>query len=306
MNGQLLLILNPAAGQRRANRYLPEIIRMIWDNGYTCVTFVTGKKDDARAYVARHADSFARIICIGGDGTLNETIAGVLQSGRDVPIGYVPAGTTNDYAYSLGLSHDVLVAARNALTGTPRPMDVGVFNGRYFTYTASCGAFARASYSTPQTLKNLLGHLAYILEGIKNLPSIRSCHIRVEADDRVLEDNFIFVAVLNSTSVGGILRLNAEMVSLDDGIFELLLIRYPETAMQLSSILYAITTMDFPNDMVWFLPAKRIRIFSDDSLEWTLDGEYAQGERETRIDNLHRAVQIVMSTEDAGGKDMEA
>ena len=294
MEKQLLLILNPCAGQRRANRMLPEIIRTFWDFGYRCVTYVTAQSGDPTRYLAGHAGEFDRVVCIGGDGTLNETIAGVLQSGVDLPIGYIPAGTTNDYANSIGLSSDVLQAARDAAGGEIQRLDVGSFNGRYFSYTASCGAFTRTSYSTPQSLKNTLGHLAYILEGIKDLPSIRPYHLRVETESSVLEDDFIFCAITNSTSVGGILKLDKELVSLNDGLFEVMLIRRPEVPIQLTSIIHGITTMDLPNEMVHFFEAGQIRVTSDEDIEWTLDGERAEGGSVAEMRNLHSAIQIVL------------
>lgn len=294
MEKQLLLILNPCAGQRRANRMLPEIIRTFWDFGYRCVTYVTAQSGDPTRYLAEHAGEFERVVCIGGDGTLNETIAGVLQSGVDLPIGYIPAGTTNDYANSIGLSSDVLQAARDAAGGEIQRLDVGSFNGRYFSYTASCGAFTRTSYSTPQSLKNTLGHLAYILEGIKDLPSIRPYHLRVETESSVLEDDFIFCAITNSTSVGGILKLDKELVSLNDGLFEVMLIRSPEVAIQLTSIIHGITAMDLPNEMVHFFEAGQIRVTSDEDIEWTLDGERAEGGSMAEMRNLHSAIQIVL------------
>ena len=243
------------------------------------------------------------MVCIGGDGTLNETIAGVLQSGVDLPIGYIPAGTTNDYANSIGLSSDVLQAARDAAGGEIQRLDVGSFNGRYFSYTASCGAFTRTSYSTPQSLKNTLGHLAYILEGIKDLPSIRPYHLRVETESSVLEDDFIFCAITNSTSVGGILKLDKELVSLNDGLFEVMLIRSPEVAIQLTSIIHGITAMDLPNEMVHFFEAGQIRVTSDEDIEWTLDGERAEGGSVAEMRNLHSAIQIVLPEHASEGEE---
>lgn len=297
MEKKLLLVLNPRAGQRKANRVLPEIVRIFLDEGYRCETYVTAAGGDATRYVARHADGFDRVVCIGGDGTLNETIAGLKQAGLDIPIGYIPAGTTNDYANSLGLSSDVLEAAADAVGDEICCLDVGSFNGRYFTYTASCGAFTKASYSTPQSLKNSIGHLAYILEGIKDLPSLRPFHLRVETDESIVEDDFLFCAVTNSTSVGGILKLDADMVALNDGKFEIMLVRNPTTAMQLSAILHALTTLDIPNEMVHFFSAKNIRVLSEQPLEWTLDGERADGGNEVKMQNLHEAVRIVIPKE---------
>lgn len=190
-------------------------------------------------------------------------------------------------------------------------MDVGTFNGRYFTYTASCGAFTKVSYATPQSWKNMLGHLAYVLEGIKDLPSIRAYHLKVETDDRVIEDDFCFCAITNSTSVGGILKLDSGMVALNDGKFEVMLIRNPVTPLQLSSILHGITTLELPNDMVYFFSAENIRVTSTEALEWTLDGERAEGGHEVEMHNLHGGIRVVLpeqevqSAEDDGEEDEE-
>ena len=296
MEKQLLLVLNPCAGQRRANRLMPEILRVFWDAGYRCVSYVTSCQGDAQRYVEAHAAEFDRIVCIGGDGTLNETIAGVLRAGANPSIGYIPAGTTNDYANSLGLASDVLEAAAEAAEGEVYSLDVGWFNGRHFIYTASCGAFTKASYSTPQSMKNALGHLAYVLEGIKDISSLRPWHMRVETENSVIEDDFIFAAIANSTSIGGILRLESNMVALDDGRFEVMLVRNPVTVIQLSSILHGITTLELPNEMVHFFSAERINIACDRPLEWTLDGERAEGGDSVEIRNLHEAVRMVLPT----------
>lgn len=291
---KLLMIINPCAGQRKANKVLPEITRIFLDAGYRCEMFVTAAGGDATRYVAEHAGEFDRLVCIGGDGTLNETIAGLLQAGVDLPIGYIPAGTTNDYASSLKLSGDVIQAAQDAVEGEVHSLDVGTFNGRYFTYTASCGAFTRASYSTPQSWKNTLGHLAYVLEGIKDLPSLKPFHLRVETDECVLEDDFLFCAITNSMSVGGILKLDSGMVALNDGRFEVMLVRTPSTPMQLSTILHGLTMLDLPNEMVHFFTAKRITVSGNAAMEWTLDGERAEGASTIEMQNLHGAVRIVI------------
>lgn len=294
MEKRLLLILNPCAGQRKANRQLPEILRVFLDAGYRCETYVTAARGDATRFAAEHAGEFDRIVCIGGDGTLNETIAGVLGGGSQTPIGYIPAGTTNDYASSIGLSSNVLEAARDVVEGEPHPLDVGSFNGRYFTYTASCGAFTSTSYSTPQTMKNMLGHLAYILEGIKDLPSLRPYHLRVESNGEVYDDDFLFCGITNSTSVGGIVKLDAQMVALNDGKFEVMLVRKPTTAIQLNRIITAITKLDLPNEMVHFFTADSIVVESTEEIEWTLDGEQDPGGTRAEMKNLHSAVRIVM------------
>ncbi|MDD6883694.1 MAG: YegS/Rv2252/BmrU family lipid kinase [Eubacteriales bacterium] len=294
MAGKLLLVVNPCAGQRRATKCLAELVRMFSDFDWETTVYVTDGKNDAQEYVTKRAGDFERIVCAGGDGTLNEVFSGVLLSGTKRPIGYLPAGTTNDYAETLGLSRDMVTAGHDVMTGVEREMDVGKINGRYFAYTASFGAFTRTAYSTPQAAKNALGHLAYLLEGIKDIPQIRPIHMKIDADGREYEDDFIFGAVNNSTSVGGILRLDAGVVGMDDGRFEVILVKNPQNANQLSRTVLALTKNDFLCDMLYFFPATKLRISCPADVCWTRDGEYESGSEQIEIENLHRAVRFIV------------
>ncbi len=294
MEKRLLLVINPCAGQKKVNRFLPEIIRMVIEHGYECVTYVTGFSGDAAEYVARTAKQYDRIICAGGDGTLNETIMGATDAGADCAIGYIPCGTTNDYAVTIGLSNDVLQAARDALEGDAYLFDRGSFNGRHFTYTATCGAFAKTSYSTPQTAKNILGHFAYLLEGVKDLTTLRPIHMRVEADDCTVEGDFILCAVTNSLSVGGVLKLDRQIISLNDGKFEVMLIRSPAQPAQMAKILLALGSNDLPSEMIEFFPSAHLHITTDDEIVWTFDGERGDCGREFDIQNVCRSMRIIL------------
>ena len=292
---KLLFILNPRAGQRRANRFLPEIIRLFIEHGYVCETYVTGASGEATQYLAQHKQhSYNMVVCAGGDGTLNETISGMLSAGMRCPLGYIPCGTTNDYAASIGLTTDPLQAAEDIVDGRLQAIDVGAFNGRNFVYTATCGAFAKASYSTPQMAKNLLGHVAYILEGVRDLSTIRPVHMRLTAGDVTVEDDILFCSITNSTSVGGILKLDSQVVALNDGKFEVTLVRNPSTPAQLSSILVGLTTQNVPNDMIHFFSAGNIHIECDSPMEWTLDGEREPATDAVNLVNLHSAVRIMV------------
>ena len=174
---KLLFILNPQAGQRKANRFMPDMIRLFIEAGYMCEPYVTGAAGEAAQVIARCPHKYDLVVCAGGDGTLNETISGMLAAGMNCPVGYVPCGTTNDYASSIGLSPDVMQATRDILQGKAQTVDVGTFNGRFFVYTATCGAFAKASYNTSQAAKNVLGHAAYVFEGIRDLTAIKPFHM---------------------------------------------------------------------------------------------------------------------------------
>ena len=294
MDKRLLLLLNPFAGQKRANRLLPEIIRLYNDRGYECVTYVTAGPGDATLYLKEHGTKFDHVVCIGGDGTLNETIAGLVDGGANCSVGYIPAGTTNDYANSLGLSHDILTAARDSVDGRLCYFDLGNFDGRNFIYTASCGAFARTSYSTAQLAKNLLGHLAYILEGLRDLATLKPIHARVSCDDRVFEGDYIFIGVTNSLSVGGIVHLDPDLVRLNDGLFEVMLVKFPTLPGHLAEILLALSTSDLPCEEIDFFTAKSLRIETEDEVEWSLDGERGDSGHSFEIVNLHNRFPLML------------
>lgn len=292
---KLFLVMNPCSGKKRANKVLAEIIDVFNRADYEVTAYMTAARGDATRAAAERAADFDRIVCIGGDGTLNEVIAGLHEVGQQTPIGYIPAGSTNDFANSLGLPKDLLDAARLAATGEPRKLDIGSFNGRCFSYVASFGAFTRTSYATPQGMKNALGHVAYLLAGAKELTSIRSTHMRfVLADGTSFEDDYIFGAISNSTSVAGLLTLSPDLVDLNDGLFELLLIRKPRSLIELSDCVLALTTQEYHTPMLTMVSTGRVEIDCPSELDWTLDGEYAAGQAHCVVENLHDAIRVIV------------
>ena len=291
---KLLFVMNPYAGQRKANRHLADIISIFNRAGYAVTAYMTAGPGDGEQAVARNAPDADLVVCCGGDGTFNETVAGVLESGAEVPIGYIPAGSTNDFAVSLHLSTDILQAAKDIVEGVPEYFDVGSFGGRYFSYVASFGAFTRTSYSTPQDLKNALGHGAYILSGIQELSQLKPIHVRFDLPDgRVIEDEFLFGAISNSTSVGGILTLAPDKVDMRDGKFELLLIRAPKDLSELSECIRALQRQTYNCAMTTFLSTDRVTVTAAGDMPWTLDGEREPGHETVEVVNLHHAVQII-------------
>lgn len=296
MMKKLLLLVNPRSGKMKANQVLADIIAILNRGGYDVTVHVTDAPGDATAVAARRAAEFDVIACIGGDGTFNEVLSGLQQADSLTPIAYIPAGSTNDFASSLGLSDNLLDAAKDIVNGTPRSLDVGKFNDRYFSYVASFGAFTRASYATSQSLKNTLGHFAYILSGIKEVTAIRSTHLRFTLEDgSTYEDDYIFGAVGNSTSVAGILTLPSELVDMSDGVFELLLVRKPKSPVELASCVHALTTQNYDTPMLTVVSASGIEIDGQDALDWTLDGEHADGTVHTVIRNLHNGVRVIVN-----------
>ena len=290
---KMLFVMNPYAGTRKANRYLADMLSIFNRAGYAVITHMTAGPGDGAQVVEQMASHVDLVVCCGGDGTFNEVINGVLRSGADAPIGYIPAGSTNDFASSLHLSTNVLQAARDIMEGQPRPYDVGQFGDRYFSYVASFGTFTRSSYATPQSVKNALGHTAYILEGIQELSQPRKTHVRLELDDGMVEDDFIFGAVSNSTSIGGILTLDPKQVDMRDGKFELLLVRAPRDLLEISECIRALQTQKYNCAMITFCSASSIKVYADPLMPWTLDGEKEDGRDCIEVHNLHQAIRLI-------------
>jgi len=290
---KLLFIMNPNAGMRKANRFMTEMIAVFNQHGYDVTVFITEAPGTNAQTVQRLAHQMDLIVCCGGDGTFSETVSSLQATGADIPVGYIPAGSTNDFANSLHLETNCVEAARRIMEGKPHSYDLGRFNGQYFAYVASFGAFTRASYATPQNMKNALGHTAYVLSGIQELSRIRKLPVRLELDGEVLEDEFIFGAVCNSTSVAGILTLDPNQVDLCDGKFEVLLVRAPKDLSEISECIAAIQKQQYNCKMITFRTASTIRINADPEMDWTLDGEMAPGSREILIQNLNKAFRLL-------------
>ena len=290
---KMLFVMNPYSGMRRAVRYLADIIAMFNRAGYEVITHMTGGQGDAEEVVKRTAPNVDLVVCCGGDGTFNETVSGILKSGADVPVGYIPAGSTNDFAASLNLSNNIIQAAQDILEGQPVRYDIGKFGERYFSYVASFGAFTKASYATPQSIKNALGHTAYVLEGITELSQIRKEHVRMEIDGQVIEDDFLFGAISNATSVGGILTLDPKQVDMADGKLEILLVRAPQDLLELSECIVAVQTQVYNCAMITFRSAEQIKVFADPYMPWTLDGEREEGHAMVDVENIHHAIRLI-------------
>lgn len=290
---KLLFVMNPHAGTRKASKVLTEILDIFCSADYDVHMYMTQSQGDGKRVVCQRAKEMDLIVCCGGDGTFNETVAGVMESGADVPLGYIPAGSTNDFAGSLGLSLDPVEAARCIVAGIPESYDVGCFGSRYFSYIASFGAFTKTSYTTPQSIKNALGALAYFLEGISELSQLRPLHARFETPDQVAEGAFLFGAVCNSTSLGGIFTLDPRQVDMRDGKFEVILVRAPKDITEIGECIQAVQKQKYNCRMITFFSADRILVRTDPDMPWTLDGEREGGHAQVQITNIHHAIRIV-------------
>ncbi|MBP3683856.1 MAG: YegS/Rv2252/BmrU family lipid kinase [Oscillospiraceae bacterium] len=290
---RMLFIMNPFSGQKKANKYLADILLLFTQSGYEVHTAMTTGPGAATRYAAQWGPKVDVVVCCGGDGTLNETVTGLLQVGAQVPVGYIPSGTTNDFASSLKLSHNPLQAAKDILEGEPVLYDAGRFGDRYFCYVASFGAFTKSSYIVPQNIKNALGHTAYVLGGISEISQIRNEHIRMVIDGEVVEDDYIFGAICNSTSIGGILTLDPKRVDMGDGIFEVMLVRAPKNLTEITECITAVQNQKYNCAMITFRTAKSIAITADPFMAWTLDGEKADGYNNIQVENLHHAIRLI-------------
>ena len=290
---KILFVMNPKAGTKKAQKYLADILGEFCGAGHTVITHVTAGPGDAIQAVIRYSKEVDLVVCCGGDGTFNETVNGIMQCGIHVPIGYIPAGSTNDFAASLKLPTQPIKAARAILEGKPVRYDIGQFGSRYFSYVASFGAFTKASYATPQSVKNTLGHTAYILEGIQELSQIRPIHVKLELDEEVIEDDFLFGAISNSTSVGGILTFDPQQEDMQDGKFEFLLVRAPRKMGEISECIQALSTQRYNCQMITFRSSSHVRVTADENMVWTLDGERAEGASILDIYNLKQAIRLM-------------
>ena len=295
---KLLYIYNPAAGRRTAKASLSDVVEVFSRQGYEITVHPTQGRGDATRTVLEDGGGFDRVVCCGGDGTLNETVQGLLALPADKRpvLGYIPAGTTNDFSRTLELPRTLPELAEAAGAGAPRPIDVGEAAGRPFTYVAAFGLFTDVSYSTPQANKNLLGHFAYLLEGMGRLASIPSYHMKVSTPEgKEVEGDFIYGMVGNTVSVGGLVNLPRDKVLLDDGRFEVILIRQPKTAKDWQSILTALTTLELSKDgegAVVGFSAGEVTFTCDAPVAWTVDGEFGGEQQITTVRNLPRALTI--------------
>lgn len=291
---KLLFIYNPHAGKANIRSNLLDIVDIFTKAGYEVTAQPTQKKGDAIQATADKAGRFDLLVCSGGDGTIDEVVTGMMQRESRIPIGYVPAGTTNDFARSLKIPRTMLPAARSIVEGKPFACDIGTFNGDAFVYIAAFGLFTDVSYLTDQNMKNVLGHMAYLLEGAKRLNHYPSYHMKFEANGTVIEDDFMYGMITNSISVGGFKNITGQNVKLDDGVFEVTLIKKPKNVSQLNQLMTALVRKDVDTDCMYCFKASRITFESEDEVPWTLDGEYGGHQRKVEVQNEMQALEIIV------------
>lgn len=289
----LLFIVNPVSGKKLILKDMAAVLAVFNKNGYLPTVFYTQKRGDASAFAAERGSEFDLVCCAGGDGTLNEVVTGMMHSPYDIPISYIPCGSTNDFALSRGLATvPVQEAERIVASDAVREYDIGKFEDRYFTYTAAFGAFSHVSYATDQNLKNIFGHTAYLLSGIKDLSNIKPVHAVISANGKQFEDDYLFGAVSNSTSVGGTVSLPGELVDTADGKFEVLLIKMPKSILDLNDIVMSLISQKYDSQHITFFQTDCIHVTTSMKYAWTLDGEASEECDEVKIQVIEKKLRL--------------
>lgn len=292
---KMLIIVNPRSGRAKMKTNLLSVVEIFSSAGYDISVYPTKCSGDATSRAAQiKQDEFDIVVICGGDGTLNETVTGLMLSGTKCLLGYIPSGTLNEWSSGLGIAKSITQAAKDITTGKKISLDAGKFGDKYFTYTASFGAFTSASYSAPQDIKNVLGQAAYVFEGVKSLGNIKPIHMKFTCEEKTVEDDFLFGAITNSMSVGGIVKFDEKLVKLNDGLFEVFLIKNPDNILKLQPLIDGILKREFNKEGIEFFHTKSITVECDSDLSWTLDGEYAKGAPKIVIENISNGLELLV------------
>ena len=292
MGQKMLFIYNPRAGKAQIRSNLLDIIDIFVKAGYEVTAYPTQAAGDAVKAVRTRQEGYDLVVCSGGDGTLDEVVSGMMKCDEKLPIGYIPAGSTNDFANSLKIPKNMLQAADVVVNGRNFACDVGKFNGDVFIYVAAFGIFTDVSYGTPQDTKNVLGHAAYLIEGVRRLPSVRAYPLRITCNGEVIEGEFLYGMVTNSHSVGGFRGITGQNVALDDGLFEVTLIRRPSNPLDINNIIRALVDKRVKSEYIYTFTTAGVLVEAEEPVAWTLDGEFGGEHLTARIESWHQALEI--------------
>ncbi len=290
----LLFILNPNAGKGEIRSKAVRILQLFSSAGYDVLVSPTSRAGEIPEIIQRRANGVDLVVCCGGDGTLNETVTGLMKLDPRPPLGYLPAGTVNDFASSLGISKDLEGAAQAVLSGSPVDVDIGRFGEQYFTYVAAFGAFTEVSYQTPQQSKNVFGRTAYVLEGLKRLTSLKSYQASIEYDSGTCQGDYLFGMISNSSSVGGLKLLDDAQISMNDGMFEVILIQKPDSLTEMQQVINAVLLHDYSSPLITAFRTSNLTVFCENETPWTLDGEFGGAPEKVEIENLHLALRVIL------------
>ena len=295
MKKKVLFIVNPKSGKGSIRSKLLDIVDIFVKAEFDLTLYISQSAGDARAKAKEVEGRYELVICSGGDGTLDEVISGMMECEKRSAIGYIPCGSTNDFAHSLKIPTSMTKAAEHIAAWKEFPCDIGRFNDDYFVYIAAFGLFTDVSYETSQDVKNVLGHLAYILEGMKKLTEIKSYPMKVESEEMTVEGNFLFGMVTNSTSFGGFRNITGKHVHLDDGVFEVTLIKTPQNILELNEIIQAVIAGKSENNKYFYqFRSKAVKFISGDPVAWTLDGEFGGYHEVVDVKNDKQALSLLV------------
>ena len=316
-----LFLVNPVAGRMLIKRYLAEVLNIFTQSGYLTTVYMTQRAGDATRMIAEHGSEYEAIFCSGGDGTLNEAITGMQQARLDLPLGYIPCGSTNVFADCVGLSSQPLKAARDIVSGSERLVDIASFNGYYFSYISAIGLFSSLSYTVPQSMKNAIGHAAYVLSAVQDLSKVRPMHLRITGsgdfltpgtgsgknkrattaftdhrEGTLIDGDYLFAAISNCDTIASAFPLDKHLVDLNDGQFEFLLIQYPSSPLEMEEILAALASKSYTScKYLQFFRFSQCEIFTDFTEPWSLDGEMGMGEPPVTVQVLHNGLRLLTS-----------
>lgn len=292
-----LIVINPVAGDGRSLSALPGLVKSLTENGIVCTTVTTTGRGIAAEYVKKLGKGCDMVICAGGDGTANEVISGLMaiEERMRPKFAYIPAGSTNDFAAALGLSKRLNENIATIAEGSSVPVDVGKFNDRYYAYICAFGAFTDISHSTSQTAKNLFGPLAYFAKSIETIKNINPIRVRFLINGEVIEDDFSFCAISNSHIIGGVIKMKQELVEMNDGMFEIILIKYPKDAIALSKIITALASGEMKSEYIRFFRSSEVKleILDEKPVDFSLDGELEKNVRSAHIVNIRSGIRVV-------------
>lgn len=295
MTKKVLLIVNPKAGKLKSRNRLFSLVKQISLRADVCNMVMTRRPLDATTLVEKNHNKYDIIACLGGDGTLNEVITGIMNVQSDISLGFIPAGTTNDFARSHQMVRNIRQSAEDIMTGDVHPLDIGKFENSYFSYIASIGAFTAVSYKTPQVAKNALGYGAYLLYSVAHFASLRKHRVTIKTAENTVDEEVIFLAVTNSTSVAGMLKYPKDKVRTDDGLLELLIIRYPKNVSQWAEILIELAKGNYQHPLIEMRSLSSVTIESNEALNWCLDGEFGGAYRKADIECLPKKINFIIN-----------
>ena len=293
MQRKMMLIINPFSGRGISRLALGTVVSQLCSSEYTVSVYFAGEMT-VEELAFNFANNHDLVVCVGGDGTLSGSVSGLLRAGSKTPIGYIPTGTANDVASTLALSKSLSTAAANIINGSERALDIGDFGGRYFTYVAAFGAFTGVSYRTTPAAKKALGHFAYVLGGLSDVAAIKPIRTIVEFDGGIIEGDYIFGGVVNSTSVAGMIKLDPERVDLADGMFEIILVKQPLNVTDFLAIITGLSTKSYDGDNVIMLHSSEVKFILEEEVAWTVDGEFGGNHKEIEIKNCKEAIKIIV------------